>query len=194
MSDKNYLFLGTPVDIFNPENQVFKDLEIWNGMRQLRYGGQIPVNIQQHTFLVMILCEVFHPNDPGLRAQCAAHDAHESYIGEIPTGFKHIIPGFEGMDERWAKAVHDHLGVPWPNPVQAKKIKVLDMLALVLEMEVLEHGSLFRLRDEAYKLYENAGSDECDQILLAAEEVILITSESSYDDINHMSLLSLIHI
>lgn len=180
MNNPNYLLLGTEVNIFNPEKQQFKDEEIWAGMRQLRYGGQIPVNIQQHTFLIMMLAETFYPQDYFLFDQCMCHDMHETYIGEIPTGFKHIIPGFGDMDERWSKAVYAHVCIPFPSEEQAKKIKVLDVLALILEMQIHEHQALYRIDLVIDKLYEHSTLHGADILYESAEELLKITADPEF--------------
>ncbi len=104
-----------------------------------RFGGQAKrhYSVGHHTlFCVDIAARLHGPLSPFVR-ESAGHDAHEAYVGDVPSPLKRLLPDYRAVEERVARVVREALGVPLE---MSPEVKAVDALALVAEAELL-HGA-----------------------------------------------------
>lgn len=72
-----------------------------------RFGGHVPVaySVAQHSVLVSHVCPPAHAL-VGLM-----HDATEAYLGDVIRPLKTLLPSYALLEERWAKAIGQALGL-----------------------------------------------------------------------------------
>jgi len=104
-----------------------------------RYSGAIKVPILLHLALCTRLGLLLGCT-PQTLAYVAAHDLHEAYVGDLPTGLKRVLPGWEKIEDAWEQYVHEQLGLAWPPPHNVKLfVKAIDLVALLVEMRHFQH-------------------------------------------------------
>jgi 5'-deoxynucleotidase YfbR-like HD superfamily hydrolase len=140
---------GTAFDLLNPDPKLIDFKEIAEQLARInRYAGgsEKPISVAQHTLIAMDAAE---PRD---RAAVALHDAHEAYIGDLPTPAIQAlhasideIHGAEAaaamksslgyLKDRLDAAIFTAAGLPLPALVegQTKRIRHADLVALVTE-------------------------------------------------------------
>lgn len=117
----------TPIDL--------RDLRV-HLARQCRYGGALDWSVLKHLALCVRLHDRFF-RGLGSLPYVAAHDLHEAYVGEWPTGLKQVLPGFHAIDKAWHEWVHRSFSL---EPGQfAEVVDYIDAYALAVEMEMLGH-------------------------------------------------------
>lgn len=111
-----------------------------------RYAGAVRWSVLQHTALCLrifdtLLVPVIGPARL-TRRYVVAHDLHEGYVLDLPSGLKRRLPEYKTRIENpWEAHVHASLGLAWPLPLDAERIvKQVDGLALVAEMTLLGHA------------------------------------------------------
>lgn len=92
-----------------------------------------------HSLWVAQLC-LRTTEDPQTSLYALLHDAHEAYIGDIPTPVKNL-PGMRDalrpVVNRLQNAIYDALGLAPPSPEQRAWVAWADALALVEESRFL---------------------------------------------------------
>lgn len=111
-----------------------------------RYAGAVRWSVLQHTALCLrifdaLLVPVIGPARL-TRRYVVAHDLHEGYVLDLPSGLKRRLPEYKTRIENpWEAHVHAALGLAWPVPLDvAAIVKQVDGLALVAEMTLLGHA------------------------------------------------------
>lgn len=89
MGDKTLLrTYSTFVDLWHPEPDdfFFEDISI-SLARQYRFNGHTtqPYSVADHSVAVSKVLAMTYPNAPALALRGLFHDAHEAYIGDLPT-------------------------------------------------------------------------------------------------------------
>jgi len=104
----------------------------WNGQT----AGDHAYSVAEHSLLVTDLFCRMQPGAP-VKWQLAAllHDAPEYVIGDMISPVKAAVgPGYEGLDERLAAAIHIRFGLPAKIPASVKKqIKRADKVSAWME-------------------------------------------------------------
>lgn len=98
-----------------------------------RFGGHVgPYSVAQHSVLVAKQLR------PEWRAYGLLHDAHEAFIGDIPTPLKRLVDRYTSalwcMSEDIDAAIFRAAGLlfPWPEEI-AEAVKIADIRVLVTE-------------------------------------------------------------
>ncbi len=130
---------GRPVVFHDPRHTEIVWEDLFSLRRVCRYGGHYPVTVLAHLALCTELATARHYTvlDTAL---VSIHDAAEAYLGDLPPKLKHQLMGFEELERIWEPYIRRELGLPELLTVeQHRRVKVIDNLALVLEMMVVDH-------------------------------------------------------
>lgn len=104
----------------------------WNGQT----SGDFAYSVAEHSMLVLEIFQRLYPK-ADVKWQLAAllHDAPEYVIGDMISPVKAAVgPGYEGLDERLATAIHLRFGLPAQVPANIKKqIKKADKVSAWME-------------------------------------------------------------
>lgn len=100
-----------------------------------RFGGHVgPYSVAQHSVLV---AEQLRPE---WRAYGLLHDAHEAFIGDIPTPLKKLLswrsgdPGLWGLADGIDRAILLAAGLTYPVPQEiAEAVKIADVRVMMTE-------------------------------------------------------------
>lgn len=127
-------FSGQPIWYERPEETKIVLVDIRSGLfHEARYAGQLGhhrVSVLEHSVVVTRLCQVDEA-----RPYAAAHDAHEAYVKDIPTGLKQLLPEYRRIEDKWEEHVHRALGLEWPVPPEIRaEVKRADRRAAAVEM------------------------------------------------------------
>ncbi|GBE49191.1 hypothetical protein BMS3Bbin13_00090 [bacterium BMS3Bbin13] len=133
---------GARVDLFDPDPASLRLDDIaFSLCRISRYTGHTrePYSVGSHSMWVAQLC-LRTTEDPRTSLYALLHDAHEAYIGDIPTPVKNL-PGMRDVlrpvVKRLQNAIFDTLGLAPPSPEQHAWVAWADALALVEESRFL---------------------------------------------------------
>lgn len=115
--------------------------DLYGALRhQRRYGGVIDVTVLRHLALCVRLSRRLEVEDPRVAAYLAAHDLHEAYVIDVPTGLKECLSDYVAIEERWAERVHRAFGLAYPVPEEIRgEVRRVDKRALVVEMYAAGH-------------------------------------------------------
>lgn len=105
-------FSGRWFDPANPDPNSFLIEDIAHALACVnRFGGHVskPYSVAQHSYLCSIAAEVINPT---LAYQALMHDAHEAYIGDMPSPLKRGLSDYCEMEHRVERALRAHFGLP----------------------------------------------------------------------------------
>ena len=149
-------FSGGAVDLLSPQPGQILLVDIAHALSRIprfngHTGGPLAWNVAQHSLLVESLLP--GDADPVTRLLALLHDAHEAYIGDVPSPVKLALLRFTPKDysgptsrdvdplRRVAigldKAIRDAFALPQPTDRQAALIGSADLLALRVERDAL---------------------------------------------------------
>jgi len=123
---------STPVD--------FRDIEI-HTRNICRYNGALNWRLVQHLALCGALVDYTQDSNDEMviqRGYAIAHDFHESYVCDIPTGFKPYLTNYKSLEDFWEAYVHYEIDLPLKYR-DDNLIKHIDSRALVCEMFFMNH-------------------------------------------------------
>lgn len=127
---------GTYFNFLNPEESPFTIQDIARALSRIpRFTGHTSkfLSVAQHSIHVATLV-------PGhLRMQGLLHDAHEAFVGDMPTPLKILCPDYKIVEMRCAHAVRQRFGVPLES---APEVKVADLIALATEKALWMHPNM----------------------------------------------------
>ena len=157
-------FSGGAVDLLSPTPEQIRLVDIAHALSRIaRFNGHIagplPWSVASHSLLV----ESLLPADAGpvLRLHALLHDAHEAYLGDVPTPVKRALTaaldGFARYDPNLAKpvspadaglpygpiadrldaAVWAAFALPVSTAAETDAVHAADMLALRIERDAL---------------------------------------------------------
>lgn len=134
---------GAPVYLLDPDRTPILSADIYeHGRGAMRYNGAPRVSVLAHSALVALLAERTGENIFCVR-DCAAHDLHEVYVGEVVTGMKPYLRGFKDLESVWEQRMRLAVGIGIPlSPHDKAKVKHYDLRALVVEMTWYKHPHL----------------------------------------------------
>ncbi len=90
-------------------------------------GGYHCASVAQHSVRVALLA------GRRLALHGLMHDAHEAYVGDVPTPLKRLLPGYKEIEQRVAAALAAAHGIPELSDADAATIKAADSEALRIE-------------------------------------------------------------
>lgn len=123
-------FTGIYFDFTDPEGSVIDIRDIAHGLANLcRFNGQTSkfYSVAQHC----VLMAGFGAADP---FEMLMHDAHEAYVGDMPSPLKQLIPDYKEIEKRVEAAVRRRFGLP---PVMSPAVKEADLRMLLTEQQAL---------------------------------------------------------
>lgn len=136
-----------------------------------RYNGHVHWSLLQHLTLCTLLAQynlsrgyVMYPVGTGpqgdslitvtmsepseyLVAQCACHDMHETYVGDVISGLKKYLSEFKAIELDWETYVLSTFGLDLPTGNTKWFVKFIDNRALTLEMKGAHHLSADRVQE-----------------------------------------------
>jgi uncharacterized protein len=118
---------GRRLCLLNPKPDQVCIEDVAQGLSNIpRWGGRCRFfSVAQHSVFVSRLCE------PPFALEALLHDAHEAYIGDLPTPLKRLLgESWERIESRVRDVVRLRFGVP---RVQHELVTYADQLALLLE-------------------------------------------------------------
>lgn len=116
-----------------------------------RYNGHCVWKLIQHLALCTELAElatrssIYDGQREYLIAQCALHDIHEIYVGDVVSGLKKLLPQYKDIEILWETRVLDYFGLDLPTGFTKGFVKEIDTRALCLEMTYLRHPGASRV-------------------------------------------------
>jgi 5'-deoxynucleotidase YfbR-like HD superfamily hydrolase len=99
---------------------------------RFRGHGKVMFSVAEHSVLVMKLAELARPDDFELHRAALMHDAHEAYVGDVPTPLKNAVPGFRQMEGRIATLVRATL-TPGVSGDLYDEVRKYDHVAAIVE-------------------------------------------------------------
>lgn len=133
-------YMGQKVYFDDPQQTeiLMEDLRFCLG-NICRYNGHAKWTLNQHLALCCMLSQ-YMIGIPQVNQLCALHDLHEVYIGDIVSGLKKFSYNMQELENTWEQYVHEQLGFSWDDRnAYHEQVKFIDMLALYLEMDFLNH-------------------------------------------------------
>lgn len=149
---------GYKIWFYHPERTPVDLNEIKHASTNIcRFNGHFTWKLIQHLALCTMLAE-YHtengyvpyktgagPNGPltttiisdsasYLIAQCAAHDFHEIYVGDVITGLKKYLNEYKVIEKLWETWVLKNFDLDYPEGNTKWFVKYIDLRALTLEM------------------------------------------------------------
>ncbi len=165
----------TPVDL--------EDIK-YSAQNICRFNGHCKWSLLQHLTLCTLLAQ-YHL-DPAMEstehliAQCACHDMHETYIGDVISGLKKYLADFQKIEALWETYVLSTFGLSMPTGTTKWFVKYIDNKALTLEMIGARHLSADRVakifgqpeeeETEIYEFVRELDPDACWFIINSAIE------------------------
>lgn len=142
-------YTGKRIDIPSPKpGQVCIEDVATQLSRLPRFAGatQVPWNVAAHSLHCAALAEA-EGWPPGAQLAALLHDAHEAYMGDVPSPFKEAVRkqvpsiycGLDMAEEILAVAVLDQLGGLAHFEQYRKQVKRWDLISLATERRDLMH-------------------------------------------------------
>ena len=138
---------GIEIDYLNFDNTRLHESDLYRGIcGENRYLNAIPVPLGLHLALCAELARS-HGYSIAEVAACAAHDLHEVYFRDLPTGLKDLCPDYARIEKLGEASVFRRLSL---DTVDKSKIKHIDSLALIVEATYFQHTALSVMIDEGH--------------------------------------------
>ena len=122
---------GRLMDFITPDPKVFSIRDIGHALAQTnRFNGhaRFPYSVAQHSVYASMMAPV------KLKLQALMHDAHEAYVGDMPTPLKELLPGYKAAELVMEEALRKHFDLPLMfDPI----VKIIDTRLLVTEAKAL---------------------------------------------------------
>lgn len=158
---------GQPVKFDTPHlTKVLPDDLRIHSSNICRYNGAVEWKLVKHLLLVTKLVEHYLPSSRNVSinyngmwtdnrlpiALAAAHDLHECYVVDIPTGLKGYLASYRQIEKIWEQYVHESIGLPYMQRIKSDPdsniVKRADRRALSIEMFMLQHPGWELILDE----------------------------------------------
>lgn len=135
---------GAPIVYLDPSQTPVRAVDMRLHLaRVCRYAGGRDWSVLEHLVLCTDIARYLGV-PRSMWPYVAAHDLHEAYIGDLPTGLKQVLPEWkERIEGPWEAHVHRAIGLTWPVPPEIEaEVKRVDRRALLAEMTCLDHPLL----------------------------------------------------
>ena len=119
------LFSGKYLNLAKPEPTDIFLIDIAVGLaRECRWGNHSRrfYSVAEHSIECMLHAELAEPGNDLLAFQCLMHDAHEAYLGDIPTPLKDLIPQYKEVAARVQHAINVRMGMNFGVSLMVKDI------------------------------------------------------------------------
>lgn len=125
-------------DYSRPDDVLLYESDLFKGCRDtVRYLSSIEVTLLLHLAFCARLARE-DGSDPMTVAACAAHDLHEVYMRDLPTGLKDLLPDYKRIEALWEASIMRRIGVEM-TPERAAYVKQVDVRALLAEASYFRH-------------------------------------------------------
>lgn len=149
-----------------PEDIDWQEIaDVLSGLERWVRSTRIPVSVLDHSIYVdNLLCYGLSPEDLAcidtrrMRLIVLLHDAHERFLGEIPTWLKDVVPGIRRQADILDRALYRSIGQPPPTAFEHSILKHFDFASQVRE------ATDFISAEAGLKLSEQYGIDPPCQI------------------------------
>lgn len=129
---------GDPMDLLDPDPASIHIEDIAHSLgNACRFNGHTSsfYSVAEHSVLVSCLIA---------RMTCSRdlvlagflHDAHEAYLGDIPTPIKRLLPGWERLVRGMDRSIAEHFGCD-PDLFVSPEVELADRMALSMEARLL---------------------------------------------------------
>jgi 5'-deoxynucleotidase YfbR-like HD superfamily hydrolase len=121
---------GQYFNFLQPQRHTILIEDIALGLSHVcRFAGQTRTlyTVAQHSVLVCDLVASTHPQDA---FAALMHDAHEAYVGDVPSPLKQLLPDYKSLEDRIQGAVLARYGLQRPLPAS---VKHADLVLLATE-------------------------------------------------------------
>jgi len=135
---------GLFITVFDPKPEMICIEDIAHALASIpRFGGHLNrhYSVAQHSVMCMMRVNSLEDKKAALM-----HDASESYLGDIPTPIKAMLPEYKICENNLMLMIADKFGFDYP---LSKDVKAVDEEMLHIEWEnlVLEDNPLFECWD-----------------------------------------------
>jgi hypothetical protein len=126
----------------------YENPEVWLGdvahglAHECRFGRHTSwfYSVAEHSILVSAMVEELLPGDRELALAALWHDAHEAYMGDVPTPLKQMLgEGWHRIADGIDRSVAKYLDIA-PNLLTHPVVKYADRAAMLFEASVLKLG------------------------------------------------------
>lgn len=120
------VFSGKYINLLNPDPSDIFLIDVAVGLaRECRWGNHCKrfYSVAEHSIECMNQAEMYLPLDTYFAFNCLMHDAHEAYLGDIPSPLKKLIPQYDEVAERLQKAINIRFGI---SPRLSADVKIID--------------------------------------------------------------------
>lgn len=146
-------YTGRRVNLVSPDPRDIHLLDIAVSLSRIRrYHGHTrePYSVGAHCVWTARACQLAGCSD-SIILHALLHDAHEAYIGDIPTPVKRLPGVFEGIfsvSQRLQETIYTAFRIQEPTPEEQDWVAWADRLALIEESAELmpSHGEGWGLR------------------------------------------------
>ena len=132
-------FEGKSLDYLNPQATAINLNDILRSLpRMNRFVGHSSraYNVGEHSLHCWKM-SVLMGYTPREQLLVLIHDFTEAYVGDCPAPLKRLIPDYQHIEHKVERAICEHLGIKPPTNEETKKVKVIDLTMLMIEMKQL---------------------------------------------------------
>jgi hypothetical protein len=131
MSQKPWIqtYNGHEIDLLNPRVEDVDHIDIAHAESLInRFTGHTTEawSVAQHSVVGSIMAEVIYPQVKWLPHEFLFHDAAETYVGDVSSPLKSILPGYREIEEKHKKCIERafaiSLGSAWEKTVDLRML------------------------------------------------------------------------
>lgn len=128
---------GILFDYREPRPEMFRLEDVAFALSRIpRFGGHVAnYTVAHHSLLVERLAKQ-HGEDPEVRLAALMHDAHEAYVGDVPTPLKVLCPDHNVIEDRVERILRETM-TPSLRSEHYETVRQYDQFAMHLEAFVL---------------------------------------------------------
>lgn len=125
-----------PPGHFKPEHVSLHDITV-SLAKMCRYNGHVDrfYSVAEHSVHVARIARAYDDEEAVLPA--LFHDAHEAYIGDIPSPQKTMVAGMPEFEEQMEQVVREALDLPLPSSLVWERVRLYDTMILHRELRYL---------------------------------------------------------
>lgn len=140
---------GNVITLHQPSTYKFEIEEIAKLLARVKRFNGWGISVAGHSTIVANIL-FYLTGNPHIALLGLLHDAQEGYVGDIATPVKDLISSqWEQLEKSIHREILFQLNVKHENAKGAEKlVKLVDMIALKAEFEVLERNGVFKRDDQ----------------------------------------------